>query len=118
MRKRHRFTLVSFILGIVSLVMSLFIAINLAFIAFTSFVLGSLVFAPLITITPASIVAIVMGVIAIRRSKKEELPGKGLAVTGVACGSLGAVFMFFALWIALSFSAMSTSLENATMNTQ
>ncbi len=112
MRKRRRFTLVSFILGIVSLVVSFFLAINLALI------LGSFVFVPLLTITPASIVAIVMGVIAIRQSNKEELPGKGLAITGVACGSLGAVFMFFVLWIALSFSAMSTSLDNATMNVQ
>ena len=115
MRKGHRFTLVSFILGIVSLV----VAINLAFVlAPIAFTLGSLVFVPLLTITSASVVAIVMGIIAIRQSIKEELPGKGLAITGVACGSLGAAFMFFLLWVALLVSVIFTSLENAQMNMQ
>ncbi len=115
MRKGHRFTLVSFILGIVSLV----VAINLAFVlAPIAFTLGSLAFVPLLTITPASIVAIVMGIIAIRQSNKEGLPGKGLAITGVACGSIGAVFMFFSLWISLLASLIFTSLENAQMNMQ
>lgn len=74
MQKRHKFTLIAFILGIVSIVV------------------------PFAVFTPVSIVAIVLGIIAMRQTKKEELPGKGLAITGVVCGSIAFVVMFI-VWL-------------------
>lgn len=88
MKKRHKFTMVAFILGVVSLAV------------------------PFVMFTPVPIVAIVLGVIAMRQTKKEELPGMGLALTGVICGDLGSIGMlliFFIFGINIFFSLISGS---------
>ncbi len=72
-RKRHKFSVASFVLGVVSVVIP-FVAV----------------------FTPCPIIALVLGSIAIHKANTnpETVSGKGLAIAGVACASVAIVEIF------------------------
>ena len=75
---------------------------RVSYLAVTSLVLGMAFFVPILT----GLAAIVAGLIALKtiRHSESQITGKGIAVTGIALGSIQALYWVFIVIIGLTFS--------------